>query len=296
MSAATRSGVNRPLTTRTTRPPVENSAFASFGRRIIAAAGRRVAARDVDALPDLAALATDVDTALAAAVTGLRGAGYSWAEIAARPPSVRWCHVTRARHHPPGRAPAMGPPRARNSAMSTAPAPTLPAGARWAGANIADLVRRAGSPDYPAWQGHIRAAAGCAHPIRLRGDLHTVEPATGRITATTGTASMPDGVLYVPCGNRRAVVCPSCAETYRADTFQLVKAGLAGGKGVPDTVSTHPCVFLTGTAPAFGPVHTHNRDGRPCRPRRNADTCPHGVLMECRTRHTDTDRAVGRPL
>jgi hypothetical protein len=175
-------------------------------------------------------------------------------------------------------------------------APTLPAAPRWAGANLSDLVRRAGSADYPAWQGHVRAAAGCSHPIRLRGDLHTVEPATGRITSTTGTAGMPDGVLYVPCGNRRAVVCVSCAETYRADTFQLVKAGLAGGKGVPLTVAEHPCVFLTGTAGSFGPVHTHHRDGRPCRPRRTADACPHGVLMECRARHTDSDRIVGRPL
>jgi hypothetical protein len=48
---------------------------------------------------------------------------------------------------------------------------------------------------------------------------------------------MPDGVIYVPCNNRRAVVCLSCAETYRADTYQLVKAGLASGKGVPDTVT-----------------------------------------------------------
>jgi uncharacterized Zn-finger protein len=107
---------------------------------------------------------------------------------------------------------------------------------------------------------------------------------------------MPDDVIYVPCGNRRATVCPSCAETYRADTFQLVKAGLAGGKGVPTTVAHHPRVFLTGTAPSFGPVHTHHRDGKPCRPRRSAEICPHGVLLECRTRHADDDPRVGRPL
>lgn len=147
--------------------------------------------------------------------------------------------------------------------MNRAPAPPHPTATRWAGADLSDLVRRAGSDDYPQWQGHVRAAAGCSYPIRLRGDLHTVEPATGRITATAGTDAMPDGVLYVPCGNRRATVCPSCAEIYRADTFQLVKAGLAGGKGVPATVDQHPCVFLTATAPSFGPVHTHHRDGRP---------------------------------
>jgi hypothetical protein len=161
---------------------------------------------------------------------------------------------------------------------------------------LADLVQRAGTPDYERWQHHVRPAGGCAHPIRLRGELHTVETGTGRIVATARTADMPDGVLYVPCGNRRATVCPSCSEVYRADTFHLVRAGLAGGKGVPATVAEHPCVFLTGTAPSFGPVHSHHRDGRPCRPRRNAETCPQGVLMECRVRHNDDDPAVGRPL
>ena len=58
--------------------------------------------------------------------------------------------------------------------MTTAPAHLEPTRARWAGADVTDLVRRAASPDYGAWQGHIRAAAGCAHPIRLRGELHTV--------------------------------------------------------------------------------------------------------------------------
>jgi hypothetical protein len=60
-------------------------------------------------------------------------------------------------------------------------------------------------------------------------------------------------VIYVPCGDRRASVCPACAETYRADTYQLIRAGLVGGKGVPDTVATHPVVFATFTAPTFGP-------------------------------------------
>jgi hypothetical protein len=158
------------------------------------------------------------------------------------------------------------------------------------------LVRRAGSPDFDRWRGHVSAAAGCSHPIRLTGEIHRVETSTGRITSSTATVDMPDGVIYVPCGNRRATVCPSCAETYRADTFQLVRAGLAGGKGVPPTVAEHPCVFLTGTAPSFGAVHAHHRDGRPCRPRRDPETCPHGVVLDCRTRHRDDDPALGRPL
>jgi hypothetical protein len=63
---------------------VENAEFTAFGRRILRAAGRRVAAGDVDALPALAALAVEVDAAIAEAVAGLRAAGYSWGEIAAR--------------------------------------------------------------------------------------------------------------------------------------------------------------------------------------------------------------------
>lgn len=63
---------------------VENDAFTAFGTRVIRAAGRRVATGDVEALPALAALAAQVDTALGDAVTGLRDTGYSWAEIASR--------------------------------------------------------------------------------------------------------------------------------------------------------------------------------------------------------------------
>lgn len=63
---------------------VENAEFTAFGSRIILAAGRRVAAGDVDALPALAALSAELDTAITTAVTGLRLAGYSWSEIATR--------------------------------------------------------------------------------------------------------------------------------------------------------------------------------------------------------------------
>lgn len=63
---------------------VENGDFAAFSGRVIRAAGRRVAAGDVDALPALAALSAELDAAITDAVTGLRAAGYSWGEIAAR--------------------------------------------------------------------------------------------------------------------------------------------------------------------------------------------------------------------
>jgi hypothetical protein len=78
-------GVNTGLTpNRRTRPTVENTDYAAFARRIIRSAGRRIAEGDVEGLADLLALTTEVNTAIDTAVAGLRQAGYSWAEIAAR--------------------------------------------------------------------------------------------------------------------------------------------------------------------------------------------------------------------
>lgn len=161
-------------------------------------------------------------------------------------------------------------------------------------------LNRATSEDYHAWLGHIRAAASCTHPIRLHGELLTTDTTTGQLLNHTTTADMPDGVVYVPCGNRRASVCPACAETYRRDAYELVRTGMAGGKTVPESVATHPAVFVTLTAPSFGPVHTRrtSRTGKPlaCRPRRHAHYCPHGVDMRCHRRHHPEDPALGTPI
>jgi hypothetical protein len=164
------------------------------------------------------------------------------------------------------------------------------------------LLRRAGSPDHHRWLAHTANTRGCVRPVRLAGQLHTVEKATGRIIASRHTITdMPDGVLYVPCGDRRASVCPPCAETYRADTYQLIRAGLAGGKGVPPSVASHPAVFATLTAPSFGPVHTrqvNRKTGKvaPCRMRRDLTPCPHGRRLICTARHTENHPSLGRPL
>jgi hypothetical protein len=66
------------------RDVVENDDYAAFLRRIIRAYARRVATGDVEALADMVALASTLDDAIGQAVTGLRGHGYSWADIAAR--------------------------------------------------------------------------------------------------------------------------------------------------------------------------------------------------------------------
>ena len=76
--------VNAALTSKRARPVVENDAYGAFARRILRAYARRVATGDVEALILMTGLAGDIDTAIGNAVTGLRGYGYSWAEIGSR--------------------------------------------------------------------------------------------------------------------------------------------------------------------------------------------------------------------
>jgi predicted DNA-binding transcriptional regulator AlpA len=74
---------------------------------------------------------------------------------------------------------------------------------------------------------------------------------------------------------------------------------MRGGKGVPETVTEHPMVFLTLTAPSFGPVHSRReRDGKVqrCRPRRNGEACAHGVSLACSAIHDEDDPRLGEPL
>jgi len=88
---------------------------------------------------------------------------------------------------------------------------------------------------------------------------------------------------------------------YKRDARQLVRADLSGGKGIPESVIAHPCVFATLTAPSFGPVHARRLRGKavlPCRPRRDATArrCPHGRDISCPARHAECDSRLGRPL
>ncbi len=79
-----RPGVNRSLTLKRRRRVIENDEYAAFLRRVIRAYSRRVASGDIDAITDMARLATDLDTAIGHAVAGLRKVGYSWADIGLR--------------------------------------------------------------------------------------------------------------------------------------------------------------------------------------------------------------------
>jgi hypothetical protein len=105
-------------------------------------------------------------------------------------------------------------------------------------------------------------------------------------------------VLLKACGTRRESSCPSCAATYRADAYQLLAAGLKGGKGVPESVAGHPRLFVTFAAPSFGKVHSRKTQGRlvlPCHPYRQGARCAHGNRDGCWHRHDDDPR-LGEPL
>jgi hypothetical protein len=162
---------------------------------------------------------------------------------------------------------------------------------------------------YGAWLSHVWTAAACTRPVRLRGDIKHIDPDTGELLRTIPTIGMPDGAIYKPCGNRRTSVCPGCAETYRRDAYHIIRTGLIGGKGISPAVATHPAMFVTLTAPSFGPVHarpvrTHTCADRsrctcrpqPCHARRDIATCAHGRAAFCFTRHLRDDPKLGQPL
>ena len=151
----------------------------------------------------------------------------------------------------------------------------------------------------PVPAGAVRHTGGCLQPVLLRGRADYIDGGTGELIHRYTTVHEPGGVLPIACKTRRASRCPPCAEVYRADTYQLIRAGLTGGKGIPATVADHPCVFVTLTAPSFGPVHARReKDGRvlACRPRRKGKTCPHGIGLSCGEKHARDDHRLGEPL
>lgn len=166
---------------------------------------------------------------------------------------------------------------------------------------LAGMVNRLRDGTFNAWADTAAAVGYCTRPVRLVGASATVETTTGEILDTFSSTDAPLGVLYRACGNRRADVCPPCSRTYARDTFAMIRAGLVGGKTVPDTVADNPLLFLTLTAPSFGHVHGprpkagHPTGGR-CRPRDRAEICQHGRPVGCMNTHTEHDPVNGSPL
>ncbi|MEO3861769.1 replication initiator [Acrocarpospora sp. B8E8] len=164
---------------------------------------------------------------------------------------------------------------------------------------ISGTITRLNHLSYERWADQIRRTGGCRQPIHLRGKIEHRDRTTGALLHRYSTYLEPDGVLRLPCKTRRASRCPACAEIYRADTYHLIRAGLIGGKGVPTSVTAHPCLFVTLTAPSFGAVHTrrdNNGTLRPCHPRRKPITCPHGRVLSCTARHGTDEERLGEPL
>jgi hypothetical protein len=163
---------------------------------------------------------------------------------------------------------------------------------------LQEVIDRAGS-GYERWAEQVAATGYCAHPVRLRGRVEHADPASGEVRTVYDTDREPDATLLKACGNRRVSVCPSCSATYQADSFQLLAAGLRGGKGVPETVAEHPRLFVTFTAPSFGRVHNRRVHGLlvyPCHPYRQGAKCPHGRRVGCWQRHDPDDPRLGEPL
>ncbi|MFE5484529.1 replication initiator protein RepSA [Streptomyces sp. NPDC056527] len=149
-------------------------------------------------------------------------------------------------------------------------------------ATLSDMLRVAGAPGFDRWKDQIHRTGGCSNPIHLTGWTLAQDKTSGETLHRYSTETEPGGRLRVACGNRRASRCPACAWTYAGDTYHLIRAGLAGDdrRDIPAAVRDHPRVFLTLTAPSFGPVH--NRPGtRAC---------------HCGTRHPEDSPELGTPL
>jgi hypothetical protein len=143
--------------------------------------------------------------------------------------------------------------------------------------DVDSLGARLRSPGYRAWRAQVQVTGGCAAPIHLSGSS-TVLDRDGAVLLERG------GTVLAPCGNRRAAVCRACSDRYAADAYHLLRAGLAGdeSKSVPASVVEHPRVFLTLTAPSFGPVHTRKVTRR-----------GHVVPCRCGDRHHADDPRLG---
>ena len=80
--------------------------------------------------------------------------------------------------------------------------------------------------DFRAWERQLATETTCSHPIQLRSRTDMIDLGTGELAPLYGEVS-------VACGNRREAVCRACSAVYKRDARQLVRAGPAGGKGIP---------------------------------------------------------------
>ncbi|MFC8503016.1 replication initiator [Pedococcus sp. NPDC057267] len=159
------------------------------------------------------------------------------------------------------------------------------------------IVARLVSDDLDAWSVAASRVGYCSNPVHLVGASTTIDTTTGEVISSYTSADEPLGSTVVRCGNRRESACPSCSRLYAADMFQLIRAGVRGGKTVPTEVADNPLVFATLTAPSMGPVHGTRDNGRRCRPHTTGQPrCQHGRSTTCMAAHADGDEQLGQPL
>jgi hypothetical protein len=169
-----------------------------------------------------------------------------------------------------------------------------------AGYALAGVVARAADrAEYARWAEQVAGAGYCRQPVRLSGEVEHADTSSGELRGYYSTDIEPDGVILKACGTRRASRCEPCSRTYRYDAYQLIGAGLRGGKGVPETMSGHPFVFATFTAPSFGRVHVRREQAGtvfPCHAGRLGERCQHGRRLGCWHRHDEDDPTLGLPV
>ena len=161
---------------------------------------------------------------------------------------------------------------------------------------------------YDAWLDHVWPAAACTRPVRLRGDIRHIDPATGELLRTVPTIGMPDGVIYKPCGNRRATVCPPAPRPTAATPTRSSAPGWSAARASPSrrhppgrVRHLHRPVLRPGPHPARPPAHLHRQDPlhlpaaalpRPPRRRHAARTAGRCLLHPPRR----DDPQLGQPL
>jgi hypothetical protein len=176
----------------------------------------------------------------------------------------------------------------------------------WPSSAAGSAFRRAAQDGYFTWLDHIWPAAGCTRPVRLHGSIRRIGTATGEVLWAVGHRP-PAGwgdlqAVRQPPRHR----LPVLRRNLPAGRLPGDPVGPGRGQGHPQTVTAHPAVFATFTAPSFGLVHTRvirthacaDRSHRtclalPCHARRGAALCPHGQPLACAMRPA-TGRSASR--
>ncbi len=79
-------------------------------------------------------------------------------------------------------------------------------------AALVEILQR--GEDAEAIQDQARHVGGCEQPIRLRGQLDTIDRYTGEVEQHWSSDGLVDGVVHTRCNNRRASRCEPCSRLY----------------------------------------------------------------------------------